>query len=110
MRAWSPTMTWEDLANFCRRMTEEQKAIRRAGGIVPPRTRCPKCGAVSQSDIAGVTIRSALFALKKAGAISDENFEELDRSWRQHRARHRLDAYGRRRDGGEDVDGSAPCC
>lgn len=45
--AWSSSMTWGELADFCERMTEKRRAIREARGILPPRTRCPRCGAVS---------------------------------------------------------------
>ena len=97
--AWSPSMSWEDLARLCDRLTERRRAIRTSRGIRPPRTRCPKCGTVSQADITGITIRSAIFALKKVGAVDEEGFGALDRSWRRHRAKNRLDAFGRRKAG-----------
>ena len=34
---WSSAMTWEELADFCWRMTEKRKEIRRTRGIQPPR-------------------------------------------------------------------------
>jgi hypothetical protein len=107
---WSVSMTWEELADFCQRMTEERRAIRRSRGIQSPRTRCPKCGVVSQSDIAGVTIRSARFALKKAGKIGAAEFEEMDKRWRKHRATHRLDAFGRRTGPTPDASSDTPTC
>ena len=93
---WSREMTWEELADFCGRMTEKRKEIRRTRDIKPPRTRCLKCGLVSRSDIAGVSIRSALFALKNNDIITDAEFKELDRSWKRHKAKHDLDPYGRK--------------
>ena len=95
--AWSRSMPWEDLARLCDRLTERRRAIRMSRGILPPRTRCPNCGTVSRADITGITIRSAIFALKKIGAVDDEEFGELDRSWRRHRAKKRLDAFGRQK-------------
>jgi hypothetical protein len=109
-RTWSASMTWDELADFCGHMTEQRRALRESRGIEPSRTRCPKCGAISQADIPGVTIRSALFALKKTGAIDDAQFEELDKSWRKHKAKNLLDAYGRRTAPSRDADGSASCC
>jgi len=94
-RFWSSSVTWEELAEFCRRMTELRADIRESRGILPPRRRCPCCGSVSRGDIRGASIRSALFALKKLGALTDEDFKVLDRSWKAHRMAHRLDAYGR---------------
>ena len=93
---WSGAMTWEELADFCGRMTEKRKEIRRTRDIQPPRTRCVKCGRVSSSDISGVSIRSALFALKNNGVVTDAEFKDLDRSWKRHKARHSLDPYGRK--------------
>ena len=104
-------MTWEELADFCGRMTEKRKEIRQTRDIQPPRRRCPNCGRVSRSDISGVSIRSALFALKNIGVITDDEFKELDKSWARHKAKHDFDLYGRKveisRDEAESAD---PCC
>jgi len=48
-------------------------------------TRCPRCGAKSRSDISGVSIRSALFALKKIGVVTEAEHEALDKSWRKYK-------------------------
>lgn len=108
---WSASMTWDELAGFCQRTTEKRRAIREARGILPPRMRCPRCGAVSRSDIRGVSVRSALFALRKLGAVTEAEFKDLDRSWKKHRARHALDPYGRKVEKchGEAEDRSS-CC
>ena len=93
---WSPDMGWDVLSDFCRRMTEKRHELRRARGILPPRTRCPSCGEVHRSDIKGVSVRSALFALKKLGTITDLEFKALDRSFKRHRRTTGADAYGNR--------------
>ena len=93
--AWSTAMGWDDLARFCQRMTAKRRAIREARGIQPPRTRCPQCGAVSRSDISGVSVRSALFALESLGVLTEAEFKNLDRRWKKHRAVAGVDAYGR---------------
>jgi hypothetical protein len=110
-RAWSPAMTWEDLCALCRRMTEKRRAIRESKGIEPPRTRCPKCGSVSRGDISGVSVRSALFMLKKAGRVSEDEFKALDRSWKKYREATGVDAYGRKSPPSHaGSDESLPCC
>lgn len=91
---WTQTMSWPEIVAFCTDMAELRKEIRRARGIQPPRMRCPHCGTVAQSDIKGVSIRSALYALKNNGVITEDEFKQLDKSWKKHRAAHRLDAYG----------------
>ena len=89
-----------------------QEDIRESRGIKPPLTRCPGCGAVSRSDISGVSIRSAIFALKKIGAVTEAEHKALDKSWRKYKTRNRLDAYGRRAEPPQNTEGdeSDSCC
>ncbi len=96
---WTESTSWEDLVVFGERVMQRRKEIRRARGIQPPRTRCPGCGHVSRSDIPGISIRSALFALKNDGVIADADFQGLDSAWKKYRAKHDLDSYGRRNEG-----------
>ncbi len=109
---WSKAMTWEELSDFCHRMTEKRREIRHSRGIEPPRMRCPKCGQVSRSDISGVSIRSALFALKKIDAVTEVDHKALDKGWMSHKKRNRLDAYGRQVEPPENNEGdeSNSCC
>jgi len=111
-RTWSASVSWEELADFCHRMTEKRKNIRASSGIKPPLTRCSKCGAVSRSEVSGVSIRSALFALKKTGAVTEAELKALDKSWRKHKTRNRLDAYGRKAEPPQETRGdeSDSCC
>ena len=108
---WSSAMTWDELADFCHCMMQKRRSIRLSRGIEPPRMRCPKCGKVSRSDIPGVSIRSALFAMKNNGIVTEVEFKKLDREWKKHKARHNLDAHGRKKDTSQsDAKGAAPCC
>ena len=91
---WTPTMTWAELADFCQLTSAKRRTIRQERGIRPPQTRCPGCGEVSRSDIRGVSIRSALFALKKLEVVTESEFKVLDRSWKKHRAAAGFDPYG----------------
>lgn len=92
---WSSSMGWYELIGFCARMTELRREIRRELGLRPPRMRCPHCGSESCADIAGVSVRSALFALHKEGIITEVECTELNRDWKRYSARHRLDHLGR---------------
>lgn len=94
-RLWSANMSWEDLAALCMRMTEIRREIRRSRGILPPLTRCRACGRASRADIAGVSVRSALFALASERLVTDAEFHRLDQDWKKQRAARRLDPYGR---------------
>jgi hypothetical protein len=105
-RKWSSaSVSWEELADFCQVLTQKRKGIRESRGIELPLTRCPRCGAISRSDVSGVSIRSALFALKKSGAVTEAEHEALDKSWRRFKTRNRLDAYGRKADSTQNTDG-----
>lgn len=94
MSHWSSEMTWDELAVFCRSMTEKRQIIRESRGIKPPRTRCKKCG--GGMVLPPISIRSALFALRKIGAVDEAGFKKLDREWNRHRKTNGLDAYGNR--------------
>lgn len=109
---WSKAMTWEELADFCGRMTAKRKEIRQVRNIQPPRIRCPECGQVLRSDISSVSIRSTLFALRNHGVVTEAVFKELDRSWMRHRIKHDLDPYGRKVETprGKEALSTDPCC
>jgi len=92
--AWSADMTWDELAEFCSRITQARKEIRHSRGIRPPLTRCPRCGEQSRSELKGVSIRSALYVLKNHDIVTEAEFKALDKSWKEHRAKTALDAYG----------------
>jgi hypothetical protein len=108
--AWSASMPWEELAELCQRMTEKHRAIRQSRGIVGPRTRCPKCGAISRGEITGVSVRSALFVLRKLGIVSEGEFKVLDRSWKKHREAAGIDAYGRSNSASDAGSGERGSC
>lgn len=95
--AWSPAMSWEELADLLERLNEQRKAIRNARGIVSPMQVCRGCGAASRADVPGISIRSALFALKNAGALGESELEQCDARWKRHQRARGLDAYGRAR-------------
>ena len=92
---WSPTVPWNELADFCARMTEMRKRISQERGLKPPKMRCNGCGGTLRP-LFEVSIRSALFALKKNGVITDTELEDLDKSWARHKRAHGLDAFGRK--------------
>ena len=104
-RRWSALLTWDDVARLCAEAMELRTRIRQQRHIVPPRTRCPRCGTVSQADIPGISVRSLLFALRNDGRIDASEFARLDRSWKKHRAASGLDAYGRADPGRPATDG-----
>ena len=95
---WKPDVTWEALGEFCGRMMEMRKAIREARGIEAPLMYCRECNKMETMDIPGITMRSALFALKKAGVLSDDQLQERDRSWKRHQRKNGLDGYGKKKE------------
>ena len=105
---WTPEVTWESLGDFCSRMMKMRAAIREDRGIEAPLMYCQKCDRMERMDVPGITIRSALFALKKANALSDEQLQELDRSWKRHQRKNGLDGYGKKKKETQ-VDGQKSC-
>jgi hypothetical protein len=45
-------------------------------------------------ELAPITIRSLLFALRKCERINEEELARLDEEWKKQRKRHKLDACG----------------
>jgi hypothetical protein len=109
---WSTSTTWDELIELCGRVTVLRTELRQSLGIQAPLMKCPKCGSISRSDIKGVSIRSALFALRKIGAISDSDFQRLDRDWKKHRAARGLDALAKASDTSSSATthDSSGCC
>lgn len=89
---WGDEPSWENLAVFCQCMTEKREKIKKARRIKPHVTVCRNCG--SKNVLPPISIRSALFALKKIGVIDEVEFKKLDREWSKHRVANGLDAYG----------------
>ena len=89
---WSNDIAWEELAVFCRYMTEKRQKTKEARGIRLPRMTCRKCG--GRMVLPPISTRSALFALRKAEVIDESEFRKLDREWANHRKANGLDAYG----------------
>lgn len=94
-QSWSESMSWEELSEFCERMSEMRRRTRESRGIKPAVSRCPKCGEESASDGGDVSIRSALFALRKTGIVAEAEFKAIDKQWRRYRKMRGLDAYGK---------------
>ena len=109
--SWSESMSWDELAGFCARMTEMRKQIREERGIQSPKMRCNQCGGALRplSDVSGISIRSTLFALKNNGVITDDEFKNLDKSWMKHKKKNGLDAYGRKTTPKSPI-ADPPCC
>jgi hypothetical protein len=108
-QSWSDSMTWEEVAKFCERMSEMRRRIRESRGIKPARFRCSKCGEESLSDGGDVSIRSALFALRKTGIVAEAEFKALEKQWRNYRKTRGLDAYGREVEQARQRDASHTC-
>lgn len=79
----SHEMTWDELAVFCREMTEQRQEIKEAGNIKKSWGTCNTCG--GKLSLGPISIRSALFALRKTGAIDHDRFKSLDRDWAKYR-------------------------
>ncbi len=89
---WSTDWSWKGFSVFCEAMTEKRQKIKEACGIKPSRMHCEGCG--SQMVLPPISIRSALFALRKIGAIDDNDFKKHEKEWAKYRKANSLDSYG----------------
>ena len=93
-RFWTGQAQWCDVIAFCDRMFALRTSIRQSRGIQAPLVTCWTCGSSGRAELSGISVRSALFALRKADLISDAQMKELDRDWSRYRKAQALDAYG----------------
>ena len=89
---WSSDMPWPDVIALCARMTEMRARIRDERGIVGPRCPCGQCD--GRMEPTPITVRSALFALKKARVIDGEELATLDKAWQKYQRKNRLTGSG----------------
>ena len=89
---WSTDWSWKGFSVFCEAMTEKRQKIKEARGIKPLRVYCKGCG--SQMTLPPISIRSALFALRKIGAIDEDEFKKHEKEWSKYRKVNSLDPYG----------------
>ena len=101
---WNTSLSWEDCAALCQKMTEAREQLKQERGIKTATMRCPNCNGDHTMVLAPITIRSLLFALKKRGLLDETEFNKLDTEWKRYRKAHWLDAYGRK----NAEPGSAP--
>jgi hypothetical protein len=92
---WQSGMDWPDMIAFCQRMEIRRMEIMLQKGIRGPRVKCPDCGKVERQTKADISVRSALFAMRKNEIVSQEEFAELDRNWKKYARKHELNMYGK---------------
>jgi len=89
---WEKTMDWDSVISLCNEMTEFREVIKKEKGIKPAKFKCGNCA--ESMVLAPVSVRSLLFALMKVGKIRKETFDKLDKSWKSHQRKNKLDGYG----------------
>jgi hypothetical protein len=89
---WSTDWSWKGFSVFCEAMTEKRRKIKEALNIKPLQMYCKECG--SQMVLPPISIRSALFALRKIGVINDNDFKKYEKEWAKYRKANSLDPYG----------------
>ncbi|MEZ9699453.1 hypothetical protein AB4455_04975 [Vibrio sp. 10N.261.46.E12] len=92
---WESSMDWGDLISLTHAMTQRREALRLEKGIKNPIYYCEKCKGKHSFSLAPITVRSTLFALKKASIIDEATLNEMDREWKKHQRRNNLTGVGR---------------
>ena len=93
---WNNEMTLEQVSLLCDDMQKMRDKIRENNNIKPIKIFCKKCGKYSLSTPPRISIRSLLFALKKACIVSEEQLKKLDKDWKKYRKLNNLDLYGKK--------------
>jgi hypothetical protein len=93
---WHPTISWEEVGRICDDMQRLRKEIRERKNIRPVRIYCKECGQYSEVVPPRISIRSLLFALRKANIVTDAEFKALDKNWKKYRKENSLDLFGRK--------------
>ncbi len=93
---WNDELTWEQVSLLCDNMQKIRDQIRENRNIKPVKIFCKECGQYSTATPPEISIRSLLFALKKAGIVSEEQLKKLDKDWKKYRKFNNLDLYGKK--------------
>lgn len=96
-RTWHREMPWSEVITLCESFSMQLTNIRTERGINTVLKR--KCDCGHQMHISSkISIRSLLFSLKKINVISEENFKDLDKSWKSYQRKQKLNGYGEVKD------------
>lgn len=95
-KRWYPDISWEEVSKICDDMQQLRDEIRERKNIKPMRIYCEDCGQYSEAVPPKISIRSLLFALRKAGVVTEEELKVLDRNWKQYKKENNLDLFGKK--------------
>ena len=91
---WKEGMSWKQCSVFCASMTKYRNQLRNEKKIKSAMIFCKNCGTHHAIEPLPISIRSMLVALKKISKINNDQFKELERSWKKHQKEFNLDNYG----------------
>ncbi|WP_299143421.1 hypothetical protein [uncultured Vibrio sp.] len=91
---WDPKMGWDDIIPICDVMTKRREVLRVEKNIKNPIFYCEDCDDKHSFKHAPITIRSMLYALKKASLIDDLTLMQLDRDWKKYQRHNKLNGAG----------------
>jgi len=94
-REWVASMSCEELIALRDRLDHDLQTIRTDREILPPITKCPKCGKREREAPPKVSVRAMILALGRFRIAPMEAVRAAERSWKRYRAEHDLDLYGK---------------
>lgn len=92
---WKSDVSWAEVSSFIERMQTMREQIRKERNIKPVRRYCKNCREYHLTEPPRISVRSLFFALKKISIVTDEEFKELDKKWKEYRKKNNLDLYGK---------------
>lgn len=91
---WRSDMEWEEVITLCSAMTKKRETLRQKKNIKDPIMKCSCCNKKMPFKAAPITVRSLLFALKKADIIEEDTLSLLDADWKKYQRRNKLNGQG----------------
>ena len=100
--SWRPDPTWEVVIDLRDQLQRSLEHILTSRGIKPATVRCPQCGQGAPGMPPAISVRAVLLALRRFGIEPNDRVRQLEKEWSRHRARLRLDLYGRAQKSGAE--------
>lgn len=93
-QSWRPDLRMDEVIALAQRMDRMVRDIRTKRDIRPPMYRCPHCGERAPAGQPRVSVRATILAAGRFQIAPKADVKRVERLWKQHRMRERLDLYG----------------
>ena len=93
-RAWRSDLGMDELIALAQSLDRLLQEIRTERRIRPVMLLCRECGERAPAAAPRVSVRAMILAAGRFGIGTQTDVEQLERRWKRHSAKERLDRYG----------------